>query len=585
MRKALPPLFAASLFFVLSAMAAEPQWLEQNWSDDDRQWFYTTPQGSKLIPYAWAKALERADSDALWIANLERFWFLPNRTSSVNPDGLPVGLVRDGQHLGLTCAACHTKQIDYRGATYQIDGGPTDADLYTFLSDLGASLAATSKSATDPKFRRFAGRVLGSNDTPAQRAKLFADLRKFNAYFADFIKASTPNTTWGRARTDAFGMIFNRVTSIDLKIPANSRKPDAPVSYPFLWDTSWHNKVQWNGSAPNSFAVERLARNVGEVLGVFADIELRKPTLLHPYYESTANRLNLLDIEDRLADLRSPKWPAAFPALDAQKVARGQAIYNERCLSCHAIATPGRHQSVVMTPLQQVGTDPQMATVAENRQAQTGVLQGARKFLIFGPRFGPTAGAGTITFNAVVGAILSPVTLQADALESVSTAAPTGTAEPDRDDPDRARLRQQLTATAGDDDTLESAGGGTSLREQLMTTLKSLGARKENADATDSDLAYKARPLDGIWATAPYLHNGSVPTLWDLLLPANQRPRTFHVGSREFDPVKVGLGTNPVAGSFLFDTSVKGNSNAGHAWGTALNDADRNALIEYLKSL
>ncbi len=60
-------------------------------------------------------------------------------------------------------------------------------------------------------------------------------------------------------------------------------------------------------------------------------------------------------------------------------------------------------------------------------------------------------------------------------------------------------------------------------------------------------LGYIARPLNGIWATAPYLHNGSVPTLYDLLLPAEQRPRTFYTGSNEFDPVKVGYVRPPAA--------------------------------------
>jgi RoxA-like, cytochrome c-like len=55
---------------------------------------------------------------------------------------------------------------------------------------------------------------------------------------------------------------------------------------------------------------------------------------------------------------------------------------------------------------------------------------------------------------------------------------------------------------------------------------------------------YEGRPLDGIWATAPYLHNGSVPTLDDLLKPADQRPKSFSVGTRVFDPVKVGFRTD-----------------------------------------
>jgi mono/diheme cytochrome c family protein len=570
-----------------ASLSAQVRHLDQNWSERDRQWFYTTPQGSKLILYDWAFALERADSEALWIENLERFYFLTNAQSSVNPDGLPVGIVRDDQHLGLTCAACHTNQVQVRGTTYQIDGGPTNADLYAFLADLGESVKATSRGASDPKFLRFAKRVLKNKDNAANRATLFAKLRDYDTYFAGFIKASTPNVTWGRARTDAFGMIFNRVTAIDLKIPSNSEKPDAPVSYPFLWDTSWHNKVQWNGSAPNSFVVERLARNVGEVLGVFAQIELKKPTFLHWYYESTAKRLNLLEIEDRLANLRSPKWQSEWAAIDQTKAARGQQLYAAQCESCHKIATPGRHQNIVMTPLSAVRTDKTMATVAATREAKTGVLQGVREMLIFGKRMGPTAGAGAITFNAVIGAILSPVEMRAT--ESAEDARPTSD---DIHDDDRARLRAALLQgpqrgehEARPSSTNESVATEAAPREDLLTTLKSLAARKKTQTDTATELAYKARPLDGIWATGPYLHNGSVPTIDDLLKKPADRPRTFHVGSRELDLVKMGFVSTPVEGSFLFDTSIEGNRNTGHEWGTSLSAQERADLIEYLKTL
>ncbi|KIG13522.1 hypothetical protein DB30_07970 [Enhygromyxa salina] len=97
-------------------------------------------------------------------------------------------------------------------------------------------------------------------------------------------------------------------------------------------------------------------------------------------------------------------------------------------------------------------------------------------------------------------------------------------------------------------------------------------------------LSYKARPLNGIWATAPYLHNGSVPTLYDLLLPPASRPTKFVLGRREFDPNKVGFvseGDEP----FVVDTSVTGNGNGGHEYGVTLSDADRWALVEYLKTL
>jgi hypothetical protein len=115
--------------------------------------------------------------------------------------------------------------------------------------------------------------------------------------------------------------------------------------------------------------------------------------------------------------------------------------------------------------------------------------------------------------------------------------------------------------------------------------------------------SYVARPLVAIWATAPYLHNGSVPTLYDLLLPASRRPRTFPVGHREYDPVKLGYVTDEeqvprdqrrllydfdpkTAGRQDFDTTKDGNHNTGHEghiYGTDLSDEERMDLLEYLK--
>jgi hypothetical protein len=104
---------------------------------------------------------------------------------------------------------------------------------------------------------------------------------------------------------------------------------------------------------------------------------------------------------------------------------------------------------------------------------------------------------------------------------------------------------------------------------------------------------YKARPLHGIWATAPFLHNGSVPNLYELLSPYNERSKTFDVGSYMFDPVKVGMVTN-VANFTKFDVSLKGSSNSGHIFddvknmegviGRKLSEEEKYAIIEFLKS-
>lgn len=98
---------------------------------------------------------------------------------------------------------------------------------------------------------------------------------------------------------------------------------------------------------------------------------------------------------------------------------------------------------------------------------------------------------------------------------------------------------------------------------------------------------YKARTLNGIWATAPFLHNGSVPTLYDLLSPPAERPATFRLGGWAFDPVRVGLAPHDGPGGFTFDTSLPGNRNTGHdsrIFGTTFAPDERRALIEYLKT-
>ena len=115
---------------------------------------------------------------------------------------------------------------------------------------------------------------------------------------------------------------------------------------------------------------------------------------------------------------------------------------------------------------------------------------------------------------------------------------------------------------------------------------------------------YKPRPLEGVWATAPFLHNGSVPTIYDLLSPAYERPSEFYLGRREFDPIKIGFVTDRGASKrgFLFKTRIQGNHNTGHEFragynetaaaagdyqygviGPALTVDERFAIIEYLK--
>ena len=101
-------------------------------------------------------------------------------------------------------------------------------------------------------------------------------------------------------------------------------------------------------------------------------------------------------------------------------------------------------------------------------------------------------------------------------------------------------------------------------------------------------IGYNPPFLDGLWLRAPYLHNGAVPTLRDLLTPPAQRPAVFWRGDDLYDPVKVGFFTDTEEARQVgtrFDTRQRSNGNGGHVFGTQLPEADKTALLEYLKTL
>ena len=114
---------------------------------------------------------------------------------------------------------------------------------------------------------------------------------------------------------------------------------------------------------------------------------------------------------------------------------------------------------------------------------------------------------------------------------------------------------------------------------------------KERFSHFRKTFGYANMPLDGLWLRAPYLHNGSVPTLRDLLEPSPRRPKTFYRGYDVYDQAKVGfVSTRDEENGrlyFKFDTAVAGNSNSGHEgkpYGTDLPTGEKEALVEYLKT-
>lgn len=569
----------------------------QGWSAADRETFYATSQGSRLMPYAWFKALKRTDVDEPFAADkLLRYGYLAHDVAATNPEGLPVGFVIDGPvasgELGLTCAACHTGQLEYRQGgivhALRIDGAPAKTDAQQFLTDLLAASRATLAEPT--RFATFAKAVLGPGYN-AKAAQVKEGLSKWVAQFGEFMDISLPAASpWGPGRLDAFGMIFNRIAARDLGIRDNYKVADAPVRYPFLWNASRQDRTQWNGGVQNGLTIQALGRNTGEVLGVFADFaphRLFPPTPLAPaivdFKNNSVSFAGLQTLEEKVAALRPPPWPREIFGLDEQLAAKGQPLFDANCGGCHAVQASLDLPGLWRTPILAVGTDPKMLRNSQ-RTANPGLLLGAlMPPPAIGARIGDPAKAGDLLATAVVGTLLAeafvpPVPSPMKLVQSGVFRA----------------LRKDLAEHfPGENlDTLLDPRLFTKAKLDALVELKAfIDARLSNMFSPPPAIAgavYESRVLNGVWAVAPYLHNGSVPNLWELMKPAKDRKSSFMVGSRIFDPKNVGyaIDESPFkTGAFIADpANANGNGNGGHEFGAGLTDDERWAIIEYMKT-
>jgi len=598
--------------------------LDQGWNVAQQTEWYASSQGSRLLPLAWFEALEQPGATgALFLdpTYISRFRYLPGPTAATLR--LPLGFVADAtaesqlsstnihwkagqageeQWVGLNCAACHTAEIEYQGRGLRVDGGPTLADFQSFMEALDLALVQTHDD--DAKLTRFARRVLGiENPGSADLALLKGALAQLIARRAAIGRMNAAPIRYGFGRLDAFGHIFNQVA---LDVRASSPKPnpaDAPVSYPFLWNTPQHENVQWNGIAPNKaiagvhpFDIGALGRNTGEVIGVFADVTPQAPPA--PGYRSSVNVRNLAALERLLDGLRPPRWPDdVFGAPKPEDVSAGAKLFDQHCAVCHM--TLARDDLKTRIPLRMAmfrgpvadfpaskdvaapGTDPWMACNAYTYTVWTGVVQGTRSGVVAGAPLGPQAPASVLLTTTVAEALLG----QGETVAQVASATFFGLDGPPAPTPPPAGfaafLRPRVAPVSDKDRRLAQC------MDSATTAVQD----------TNHILGYKIRPLTGIWATAPYLHNGSVATLYDLLLPPAARPKTFFYGGREFDPDHVGYKVSDhydVASGNTFEfrtvdaagTPIPGNSNLGHDYGNAaLSTDDRRALIAYLKTL
>jgi hypothetical protein len=117
---------------------------------------------------------------------------------------------------------------------------------------------------------------------------------------------------------------------------------------------------------------------------------------------------------------------------------------------------------------------------------------------------------------------------------------------------------------------------------KFLADLQTPGYEPAKEPGIRSTQKYWAPSLAGVWARSPYLHNGSVRTMQELLVPPAARAKSFRRGSRLYDTARMGYADE---GSYLLDTSSPGNAKDGHDYGTDLSSAQQQELIEYLKTL
>ncbi|WP_018278102.1 di-heme-cytochrome C peroxidase [Teredinibacter turnerae] len=505
--------------------------LPQNWTPATRDHMNQLSFGSRLIPYEWFYALEQADSDTRFFSheNIQKLGFIPRNVSEQNADGLPIGFVADEwrgeKWLGLTCTACHTGQLHFRGQTLLIEGAPGMFDFQAFEKGLFRALQVLLTD--NNKYQRFTRQL-----QPENPSELIAALNERVRFMHARLKANRTTVPYGYGRLDAFGQIFNAVSAAALELPDNKHSADAPVSVPVLWDASHLDVVQWNASAVNK-EPGPLGQNVTTALAVYGTLELDKQTLLG--YSNSVNIRNLGTIQRHYYDLMSPQWPEdILGPINTGILQTGAVLYQSHCASCHAVIdsrNPKRKLRATVVPQNIIGTDPVMTENFAAAKARTGKLEGRK--IVAGIR------------GSKLPAIAPTLDIVTHLASSVMANRPL------------ASINAIMTERQP--------------QYQYAVDRKALN--------------YKARPLNGLWASAPFLHNGSVPTIYDLLLPAAERPKAFLVGDVEFDPHRLGLSQSGGTYRSTYDTTLYGNSNQGHEIATHLSDEDRLALLEYLKTL
>jgi hypothetical protein len=599
-----------------AADGAPPQPLSSNGltSLEKATWYHLS-QGTEIFPLTFLLALKDLDTDRPFTENLERFGFLPDPKSATNPFGLPVGIstavTRDLRFagvrmIGLNCAACHTAQFEKDGKpVFRADGGTNRFDVNAFTSGLARH---TRKTIANPEeLIGFVRRLLEielqnpNEGLPAVRLltqgegrllKKFSSLKQLEG-LDPFEKALA-----ARLRKLIDKELDSRPLDLSRQLVTRADDPRLPEAKqqlkmdlaPDLKDVLAlpphpDNPLRLLGAATQRLETMGMATDLLQTLRLLRG-RLALLTRAVPPGNATEAGFGRVDAFGSARNALFPDHPieltapVRFPLLwnieqvawyhwDANTLSRQERNIGE-ALGVGVILDPATFQSTVqwsnLEELEKLAarlTPPVWPAAVFGAIDTAKARQGGELFSkhCLACHAAPAAG------QKILDKLIPLATLQTDPLRVNNIRRPVGTQG--FFDAISPILKKTIAAAGG-----PPAGPGNLWRPSA-------------ANQPNLPPGHPNRPLRAIWASPPYLHNGSVPTLDDLLLPANQRPKSFRITGREYDGAKLGYRYVLDSSEDAFDTTIPGNFKDGHsgpAYGPEFTLEQRQALLEFLKT-
>jgi mono/diheme cytochrome c family protein len=574
-------------------------------------------EGSEIYPLAWLRALEDPETNRPFLDNPQRFGLLADAdVGPDNPFGLPIGLTVDEsrdlrflgvQMVGVNCAACHVAELHKGGqAVTRIDGAPNLFDLEKFYGDLARATAATFTDVR--RTWRFVTKLYGVS-RPGSPGEFAASAPPGAAPVlegAPDLDALRRGAALEQALAERVEAVHKEEAArptLDLEAGLVTRPAGPPDGRPNAAAEATSQRRRALGVKDRTEAARDLAAKAPAANSPLArmDAPARQAALGNAltHFAETVGLLKAraafllrLVARDNLAHTAP-----GFGRVDAFGGARNRVFANDPKPMTAPISYPhlwGLNQIVWFH------WDGNTTSLLERNVGQA---------IGLGALYNPATSDSTVIVANLVQ--LEDLARKIRPPSWPDAFDPVNQARFERGKALFAARCQECHAPVADGgkvadvlDPLPDIGtdplraenfaqpaNGRPFNEALSDVLKAVTRKAGGQVTSDNEWRvtrqYARRPLRAIWATAPYLHNNSVPTLHDLLLPADQRPKKFRVGGRDYDPVNLGYKSDAAGGpSFEFDVAQPGNSNAGHSgprFGTDLTKEERLDLLEYLK--